>query len=378
MSELSHDTSEMNVIFVHSSVDDYPLTPYEFRVYGKIARRAGQGEGWPSVEQVAQECLMSEDTARQALQNLVTFGMLSRREVPGKRARYRLTRPSTWATREAVGALHAEQADRGRAKRLERKTKKTQNTTETETAKPDDSTPPNFPHPSEKQGGVESPTPGENREGYPSEKHPPHPSEKQGGVSISMEVDPPEGDPETETGSEQARRVALPQAAVSASGQDQDPDTGAADAAGANPPPLPPVQEPFNPKASGRAPDATSPKDGPGAARPVENPVDNFPDTALRPLLVGCFGRVFLSDLVAEDPSRGDWFALPTSTFQARKDDAVTTSERGKWKSALIGLLDTEAASARRARRSKPSEAAPGTSIADTIKARIAATRRAE
>ncbi|WP_407572105.1 helix-turn-helix domain-containing protein [Deinococcus altitudinis] len=377
MSEVSHDTGEMNVIFVHSSVDDYPLTPFEFRVYGKIARRAGQGEGWPSIEQVAKECLMSEDTARQALQNLVTFGMLTRREVPGKRARYRLTRPSTWATREVVAALHAEQADKGRTKRQERKAKKEQAQNEpapeTETAKSGPSTPPNISHPSEKQGGVESPTPGKNREGYPSEKHPPHPSEKQGGVSISTEVDPVEVDPETEIG-----REALPQSAVSAEGQDQDTGTGAADAAGANTPTSPPVQEPLNPKANGRAPNATSPKDGPGAARPVENPVDNFPEGPSRKFLTGCFGGEWLGRLLEEDPSRADWFGLEAETFQVSKDDAVTTSERGKWKGTLIGLLDAETAKARRARRPRAPGAAPATSITDQINARIAATRRPE
>jgi hypothetical protein len=148
--------------------------------------------------------------------------------------------------------------------------------------------------------------------------------------------------------------------AVSVSNPDQDSNTGAADAAGANIPTPLPVQEPLNPKANGGAPNATSPKDGPGAVEVFHSHLDNFPDTALRPLLVGCFGRVFLGDLVEEDPSRADWFALSTETFQARKDDAVTTSEKGKWKSSLIGLLDTEAARARRARRtSTPTTSTP-------------------
>jgi len=106
--------------------------------------------------------------------------------------------------------------------------------------------------------------------------------------------------------------------------------------------------------------------------------VDNFPEGPSRKFLTGCFGAEWLSRLLEEDPSRRDWFALEAETFQASKDDAVTTSERGKWKGTLIGLLDTEIAKKRRARRPSGPGTAPARSISDEINTRIAATRRAE
>ncbi|MGY2892511.1 helix-turn-helix domain-containing protein [Deinococcus sp. UYEF24] len=164
--------------------------------------------------------------------------------------------------------------------------------------------------------------------------------------------------------------------AVSAEGQDQDTSTGAADAAGANTPTSPPVQEPVQPTANGGAPNATSSNDVPPAAVPVENPVDNFPDTPIRAFLVGCFGAKWLGDLMGEDRSRSDWFSLPAETFQIQKDDAVTTSPKGKWKSSLINLLDAQAAMARRARRapiSGPSSIARSRS--EELKAQLATQR---
>lgn len=182
---------------------------------------------------------------------------------------------------------------------------------------------------------------------------------------------------ETETDRAQGQSTPPAQVPVSAEGQDQDSNTGAADAARVNTPTRP-LQEPELAKANGRASNATSPKNGPGAARLVENPADHFPEGPSRKFLTGCFGAEWLSRLLEEDPSRRDWFGLEAETFQASKDDAVTTSERGKWKSALISLLDAETAKDRRARRPAAPGTAPVRSISDEIKTHIAATRRAE
>jgi len=190
----------------------------------------------------------------------------------------------------------------------------------------------------------------------------------------SVTVSEPSEEP-SETDSPQGEST--PPAEVPVSAEDQDTSTEAADAARVNTP-TPPLQEPELPKANGRAPNATSPKDGPGAAQPVDKSVDNFPDGPSRKFLTGCFGTEWLGRLLEEDPSRRDWFGLEAETFQASKDDAVTTSEPGKWKSALIGLLDAETARTRRARRPAAPGTTPARSISDEIKTRIAATRRAE
>jgi len=109
--------------------------------------------------------------------------------------------------------------------------------------------------------------------------------------------------------------------------------------------------------------------------------VDNFPEGPCRKFLTGCFGAVWLDRLLEEDPSRRDWFGLEAETFQASKDDALATSERGKWKSALIGLLDAETASLRRARRvpsTGPTPTVKPQSRSARLDARLAAAERPE
>jgi len=191
----------------------------------------------------------------------------------------------------------------------------------------------------------------------------------------SVTVSEPSEEP-SETDGAQSEATPPAQVPVSAEDQDQNISTGAADAARVNTP-TPPVQEPEPSKANGRAPNATSPKDGPGAARPV----DNFPDGPCRKFLTGCFGAEWLARLLEEDPSRRDWFALEAETFQASKDDALATSERGKWKSTLISLLDAETASLRRARRVPSTGTTPTAkpqSRSARLDARLAAAERPE
>jgi len=195
----------------------------------------------------------------------------------------------------------------------------------------------------------------------------------------SVTVSEPTEEP-SETDGAQGESTPPAQVPVSAEGQDQDTSTEAADAARVNTP-TPPLQEPELPKANGRAPNATSPKDGPGAARPVDKSVDNFPEGPSRKFLAGCFGAEWLGRLIEEDPSRRDWFALEAETFQASKDDALTTSAKGKWKSALIGLLDAETASLRRARRVPSTGTTPTAkpqSRSARLDARLAAAERPE
>jgi Helix-turn-helix domain len=158
----------------------------------------------------------------------------------------------------------------------------------------------------------------------------------------------------------------------------QDLDTGAADAARGNTLETPPVQNPVQPTANGRGTIATRLDTDPAPGAPVENPVDNLPETPSRVYILGYFGPEFLGRLLDGDPSRVDWCHLPVDLVQQLKDDAVAETKGPKWKVPLIALLDREAANIRRARRPTPAAAVPARSITDTINARIAATRRAE
>ena len=154
----------------------------------------------------------------------------------------------------------------------------------------------------------------------------------------------------TPTDSESTQPAGLPSAVVGESRSEQ-PDGRAADAARANTPSTLHVQEPAQPTANARAPDATSSKDGPGAAEVIHSLVDNLPDTPSRVYIVGYFGPDFLGRLLDGDPARADWCHLPVEQVQQLKDDAVAETKGPKWKVPLIALLDREAALIRRARR---------------------------
>lgn len=83
-------------IFVHSAVDDFGLTPAQFRLYGHIARRCGSGSAWPSIETMARVCRMDVKTVKKNLKVLVQLGLLRKEPRPGFTNFYSLTPLSEW------------------------------------------------------------------------------------------------------------------------------------------------------------------------------------------------------------------------------------------------------------------------------------------
>ena len=96
--ELRQDTSEFNVIFVHSRLDDYGLPASVFRVYCHLARRAGSGAAFPAVASIARICRLHPQTVRQALRVLVQHRLITREPRPGTTPIYRLTPAAQWQT----------------------------------------------------------------------------------------------------------------------------------------------------------------------------------------------------------------------------------------------------------------------------------------
>lgn len=90
------DTREMNVAFIHSQLDDYGLSPQQFRLYCHLARRAQHGLAWSSVARMGEVCRMRDKTVRSCLKKLLALNMLEKYERPGQTTQYRLTRPSVW------------------------------------------------------------------------------------------------------------------------------------------------------------------------------------------------------------------------------------------------------------------------------------------
>lgn len=90
---------ERRKAFIPAELDEYPLDPYEFRFYCRIARRESAGRGCDeSVGHMAEALGISRRRAVLALQVLVEAGVLTRQERgPGMSASYRTAAPAMWA-----------------------------------------------------------------------------------------------------------------------------------------------------------------------------------------------------------------------------------------------------------------------------------------
>jgi predicted DNA-binding transcriptional regulator len=93
---IHHDRSEMNVLFVHSALDDAGLTPQEFRVYAHLARRSSSGRAWPGIDSMAQVCRVSKQGVVDAIKSMEKYGMLTVKRVGGAGNVYQLTKRSSW------------------------------------------------------------------------------------------------------------------------------------------------------------------------------------------------------------------------------------------------------------------------------------------
>jgi len=106
----AEDNREIDLMFIHSELDDLGLDPYEFRIYSRLVRRAGKsGVAHESVANMAAGCRMSERKARQALRALEAQGLVARAERKGETTVYTLTHQRHWKRRPeaASPAPHA-------------------------------------------------------------------------------------------------------------------------------------------------------------------------------------------------------------------------------------------------------------------------------
>ncbi|PSB27687.1 helix-turn-helix domain-containing protein [Chlorogloea sp. CCALA 695] len=98
------EKSELS-LFVRREIDDYGLDPYEFRIYARITRRAGNGEAWESLTNMASACCMSLGRARRALHLLKLAKLVKSIERPGYSTVYRLTPQHKWVASECLQEL---------------------------------------------------------------------------------------------------------------------------------------------------------------------------------------------------------------------------------------------------------------------------------
>ena len=86
----------MNVLFIHSALDEADLTAQEFRVYCNLSRRAGKGEAFPSLKSISEVCNVSRKTVIDAIKELEIRRMIIVSRGFGKANRYTLTKQSLW------------------------------------------------------------------------------------------------------------------------------------------------------------------------------------------------------------------------------------------------------------------------------------------
>ena len=92
--------------FIPSYLDDYPLTPNEFRIYAHIMRRAGtMGDHFESIPNAAKRCHMNVKTARNAIKVLRALRMIIVTERTGQSSVIEPTHEDDWAPISQVKSI---------------------------------------------------------------------------------------------------------------------------------------------------------------------------------------------------------------------------------------------------------------------------------
>lgn len=104
---ITQDTSEFNIIFIHSSLDDSGLTANQFRIYAHLSRRSNKkGKAWPGADSMAEVCRMHRETVLESIKELESRNMLRVQRRKGIGNVYELTPPSLWNQSEMVNGPH--------------------------------------------------------------------------------------------------------------------------------------------------------------------------------------------------------------------------------------------------------------------------------
>jgi hypothetical protein len=112
------DNSEINVLFIHSAVDDMDLTPHAFRVLCHLKRRTNHsGRAFPGMRSIAKKCAMSVGMVHRSIVDLQKRGMLAvQHRGENVSNAYVLTSPKCWKNPDgtpfqhpSLGCSHSEQ-----------------------------------------------------------------------------------------------------------------------------------------------------------------------------------------------------------------------------------------------------------------------------
>lgn len=93
--------------FIPSQLDEYPLDPFEFRLYARIVRRAGNNGCFESLPKMAAGCKMGLTKARAAIRVLAKAGFIQLVDRSNKGLSHLcwITSPSEWVNPELVETI---------------------------------------------------------------------------------------------------------------------------------------------------------------------------------------------------------------------------------------------------------------------------------
>ena len=97
------DERECPIVYFDIELDDMGLTVYEYRVYGRMARRASGGQGvcTETLVSMAAGCQMSRRTLVIAINGLIKRKMISRKSKLGSTSTYHLINKTNWRKLES-------------------------------------------------------------------------------------------------------------------------------------------------------------------------------------------------------------------------------------------------------------------------------------
>lgn len=75
---MTKTSRDMEIMLIHSAIDDYGLDPFEFRIYCHIVRMAGQTG---DIKTIAAICKFDSEMAEEALKFLASQGLISIEEI---------------------------------------------------------------------------------------------------------------------------------------------------------------------------------------------------------------------------------------------------------------------------------------------------------
>jgi len=106
------DQRESPIVYFDIELDDIGLTVYEYRAYGRIARRASGGKRscTESLDSMALGCQMSRRSLINAIKGLIDRRMIARESKLGDTSTYYLTDKSSWIP--GASGAHLTQAPR--------------------------------------------------------------------------------------------------------------------------------------------------------------------------------------------------------------------------------------------------------------------------